>query len=110
MRRKSSAVQHVTAITAIGRHGSERECHQKPVPAPLRRRNDLPPDSSAEPIHVLIAEDDENFSVWLASIARRLGLTVTTATNGVEALKKLSAAHFDLLISDYEMPRKDGLA
>jgi len=59
---------------------------------------------------VLIAEDDENFSVWLASIARRLGLIVTTAVNGVDALKKLSAAHFDLLISDFEMPRKDGLA
>jgi diguanylate cyclase (GGDEF)-like protein len=59
---------------------------------------------------VLIAEDDENFRVWLSSIARRLGLTVATATNGVDALKKLAAAHFDLLISDFEMPRKDGLA
>src|SRR3954454_16193453 len=80
------------------------------VTTPLRRRNDSPPDPVAEPIHVLIAEDDENFSVWLASIARRLGLTVTTAANGVDALKKLAAAHFDLLISDFEMPRKDGLA
>jgi diguanylate cyclase (GGDEF)-like protein len=80
------------------------------VTTPLRRRSDLPPDPVAEPIHVLIAEDDENFSVWLASIARRLGLTVTTAANGVDALKKLSAARFDLLISDFEMPRKDGLA
>jgi diguanylate cyclase (GGDEF)-like protein len=80
------------------------------VPSPLRRRNDLPPDPPAEPFRVLIVEDDENFSVWLASIARRLGLTVTTAANGVEALKKLASAHFDLLISDFEMPRKDGLA
>jgi diguanylate cyclase (GGDEF)-like protein len=80
------------------------------VPTPLRRRNDLPPDAPAEPFRVLIAEDDENFSVWLASIARRLGLTVTTVTNGAEALKKLAAAPFDLLISDFEMPRKDGLA
>jgi diguanylate cyclase (GGDEF)-like protein len=80
------------------------------VTTPLRRRNDLPPDPPSAPIRVLIAEDDENFSVWLASIARRLGLTVTTAANGVEALRKLSADHFDLLISDFEMPRKDGLA
>src|SRR4051812_43136366 len=82
-------------------------CH---VTTPLRRRNDSPPDPASEPIRVLIAEDDENFSVWVASIARRLGLTVATATNGVEALKKLKASHFDLLISDFEMPRKDGLA
>ncbi|MGA8810242.1 MAG: diguanylate cyclase [Thermoanaerobaculia bacterium] len=77
---------------------------------PLRRRNDLPPDPPAKPIRVLIVEDDENFSVWLASIARRLGLVVATATNGVDALRKLAAEHFDLLISDFEMPRKDGLA
>ncbi|HEV7485350.1 MAG TPA: diguanylate cyclase [Thermoanaerobaculia bacterium] len=77
---------------------------------PLRRRNDLPPDPPAESIRVLIVEDDENFSVWLSSIARRLGLAVTTATNGVDALRKLAADHFDLLISDFEMPRKDGLA
>src|ERR1043166_558722 len=82
-------------------------CH---VTTPHRRRNDFPPDLSGESIRVLIVEDDENFAVWLASIARRLGLTVETAANGVEALKKLSAAHFDLLISDFEMPRKDGLA
>jgi diguanylate cyclase (GGDEF)-like protein len=94
----------------MARHGSKCECPPQHVTTPLRRRNDLPPDPVAEPIRVLIAEDDENFSVWLASIARRLGLTVTTATNGVEALKKLSASHFDLLISDFEMPRKDGLA
>jgi diguanylate cyclase (GGDEF)-like protein len=100
----------VTGVTLTVQHGSERECLRCHVTIPHRRRDDLPPDPVAEPIRVLIAEDDENFSVWLASIARRLGLTVTTAANGVEALKKLSASHFDLLISDFEMPRKDGLA
>jgi diguanylate cyclase (GGDEF)-like protein len=58
---------------------------------------------------VLIVEDDENFCVWLASIARKLGLMVTTASDGVEALATLRAGDFDLLIADFEMPRKDGL-
>ena len=58
---------------------------------------------------MLIVEDDENFCIWLASIARRLGLAVTTAVNGAEALKRLAASRFDLLISDFKMPRKDGL-
>jgi diguanylate cyclase (GGDEF)-like protein len=88
---------------------SNLNVHTRPVTTPLRRRNDLPLEG-ADPIRVLIVEDDENFCVWLSSIARRLGLAVTTASNGVEALKRLAAAHFDLLISDYEMPRKDGLA
>ena len=58
---------------------------------------------------MLIVEDDENFCIWLASIARRLGLNVTTAANGAEALKRLAASRFDLLISDFKMPRIDGL-
>jgi diguanylate cyclase (GGDEF)-like protein len=69
----------------------------------------LPPEPFEEPIRLLIVEDDENFCAWLASIARRLGLKVTTTVDGVEALEKLRAGEFDLLVSDLEMPRKDGL-
>jgi two-component system cell cycle response regulator len=58
---------------------------------------------------VLIVEDDENFRVWLASIVRKLGLFAATAADGVEALVELRAGGFDLLIADFEMPRKDGL-
>ncbi len=76
---------------------------------PLRRRSDSHPDSVEDPIRVLIVEDDENFRVWLASIARKLGLIVATAPDGVEALAALRAGGFDLLIADFEMPRKDGL-
>jgi len=80
------------------------------VTLPFRRRNDFSAETPADPIRVLIVEDDENFCTWLSLIARRLGLIVTTAANGVEALKKLAAGPIDLLISDFEMPRKDGLA
>jgi two-component system cell cycle response regulator len=79
------------------------------VTSPLRRRSDRSPDSPGEPTRVLIVEDDENFCLWLASIARKLGLQVTTAADGVEALETLRGAEFDLLIADFEMPRKDGL-
>lgn len=58
---------------------------------------------------MLIAEDDESFCRWLAAIARKLGLVVTTAADGLEALEELRAGQFDLLISDFKMPRKDGL-
>jgi diguanylate cyclase (GGDEF)-like protein len=79
------------------------------VTPPLRRRSDWPTDSGEEPTRLLIAEDDENFCVWLASIARKLGLIVATASNGAAALEMLGAADFDLLIADFEMPKKDGL-
>src|SRR5258706_2405996 len=79
------------------------------VTPPLRRRSDQLPDSPEDAIRVLIAEDDQNFCAWLASIAGRLGLIVTTTADGVEALETLRAGEFDLLIADFEMPRKDGL-
>ena len=79
------------------------------VTSPLRRRSDLPPESLEDQTRVLIVEDDENFRIWLSSIARKLGLIVTTAVDGVEALAALRAGSFDLLIADFEMPRKDGL-
>jgi len=79
------------------------------VTSPLRRRSDSPPESIGDQTRVLIVEDDENFSFWLASIARKLGLIVTTAADGEEALAALRAGRFDLLIADFEMPRKDGL-
>ena len=58
---------------------------------------------------MLIVEDDENFRVWLASIVRKLGLFAATAADGIEALVALREGGFDLLIADFEMPRKDGL-
>ncbi len=77
--------------------------------AALRRRSDLPPESSLEPIRVLIAEDDENFGTWLSAVARRLGLDVATAEDGAQAFDLLRGGDFDMLISDFEMPKKDGL-
>jgi two-component system, OmpR family, response regulator PfeR len=79
------------------------------VTSPFRRRSDSPPEDVGDQTHVLIVEDDENFRFWLASIARKLGLVVTTASDGVEGLAALRAGSFDLLIADFEMPRKDGL-
>src|SRR6266852_2813131 len=75
----------------------------------LRRRSDLPPEASSERIRVLIAEDDENFGMWLSTVARRLGLDVATVLDGAQAFDRLHSGDFDMLISDFEMPKKDGL-
>lgn len=42
-------------------------------------------------------------------IERKTGLTVVTASNGEEALKKLSNSEIDTMILDIEMPVMDGL-
>ena len=66
-------------------------------------------EAASTPVRVLIAEDDPDYRTYLVALTRRLGLIAETANDGTEALEKLQADHFDLLISDYEMPRYDGL-
>lgn len=75
---------------------------------PSRRRHD---SSSHEPlpsVRVLVVDDDDNFRAWITHLMRRLGFAVQTANDGEEALALLRADSFDLLISDYQMPRVDG--
>jgi diguanylate cyclase (GGDEF)-like protein len=74
---------------------------------PARRRNDAQPIDPPS-VRVLLVDDDENFCAWLAHVLRRLGFVVESAVDGERALAMLHAAPYDLLISDYQMPRIDG--
>lgn len=72
-----------------------------------RRRHDAQPIVPPT-VRVLIVDDDENFRTWLTHVMRRLGFAVQTAADGEHALAMMREAQFDLLISDYQMPRLDG--
>jgi DNA-binding NtrC family response regulator len=58
---------------------------------------------------VLLADDDEIFLEILAETVEEAGGEVELASDGVAALEQLSAGDFDILISDLNMPRMDGL-
>ena len=74
--------------------------------SPSRRRQEQPLDPPS--VRVLLVDDDENFRAWLTKLMRRLGFAVETASDGEHALTLLRGSLFDLLISDYQMPRVDG--
>lgn len=76
---------------------------------PGRRRGDGDPTPEPVAVRVLLVDDDDNFRAWLSLLMRRLGFAVETADSGVTALERLGSGPFDLLISDYEMPRMNGL-
>lgn len=61
---------------------------------------------------VLVAEDSNSVRAMLEAELDELGFKVISVTDGVEALNtiKLDPQGFDLVISDVEMPRMDGLA
>lgn len=59
-------------------------------------------------ISVLAVDDEPESLNLIARILRSYKATVITASNGVEALKKLKSERPDVLISDIAMPEMDG--
>jgi DNA-binding response OmpR family regulator len=64
---------------------------------------------SSSSVRVLIVDDDPNYRAYLAALARKVGLEVEMASDGEDAFRKLCNRQFELLLSDYEMPRRNGL-
>ncbi len=58
---------------------------------------------------ILIVDDDPNGLYMLEVMLKESGYEVASAANGVEALEKLNAEDFDLIITDLIMPEKEGL-
>jgi len=61
------------------------------------------------PTQVLLVDDDSDLLVVLAAQLEDEGFLVTTARDGVEALRCLESSWPDLLVTDLLMPRMDGL-
>lgn len=59
---------------------------------------------------VLLVDDEANQLVTIGRILRREGYEVATAQNGAEALTRLRTEPADVLITDLNMPVKDGIS
>lgn len=57
---------------------------------------------------VLLVEDNPVNAVVARTMLEGLGVAVEVAYDGVEALDRLRAEHFDLVLMDIHMPRMDG--
>ncbi|MDB5323058.1 MAG: putative response regulator receiver protein [Phycisphaerales bacterium] len=57
---------------------------------------------------ILVADDEANLRTTIHDILRKYHVTVTTATNGAEAIAKIETEEFDLVLSDIKMPDKTG--
>ncbi|MCW4016895.1 MAG: PAS domain S-box protein [Candidatus Bathyarchaeota archaeon] len=67
-------------------------------------------DSTPQKIQVLHVDDEEGFSVTTKQILELQNLfSVETASSVKQAMQKLEEKQFDVIVSDYQMPEKDGL-
>src|ERR1051325_2499985 len=74
-----------------------------------RREDTAPSQGSAPAIQILIADDDPLLLQFVAAVLQDNGFAVDTAMDGEQAWDKLRRRHYDLLITDYEMPRLNGI-
>lgn len=65
--------------------------------------------SGAARTRILYVEDDAGLRGMGQQVLGRYGYAVDTATNGVEGLASLRQTHYDLLITDQNMPKLTGL-
>ena len=59
--------------------------------------------------HILVVDDEEHLRSIYEQYLTHDGHTVSTADNGLTAIKLLKHNHFDLVITDIVMPEQDGL-
>lgn len=61
------------------------------------------------PLRILVADDHEVNQAVVAAVLKKWGHAVASALDGQEALDKLAAETYDLVLMDLQMPVMDGL-
>lgn len=65
-------------------------------------------DATPRPARILVAEDNPVNQMVVRAMLERLGMTVSMAQNGAEAVSEASSSTFDLVLMDCQMPVMDG--
>jgi len=71
----------------------------------------MPLKKSAAPAisRILLVDDNANGLKARNMVLEELGYGIVTASNGHDALERFAPQKFDLVVTDYKMPRMDGL-
>jgi two-component system chemotaxis sensor kinase CheA len=109
-----SASRHVSsaAVLELGRIAlvlQPQELCRRALASPMARSALLAAEPVARP-RVLVAEDSPTTRAVLQSVLEEAQYEVTTVQDGEEAFAMLERAAFDIVVSDVQMPHKDGFA
>jgi two-component system chemotaxis sensor kinase CheA len=115
LRKPLSRVRNVAAATVLGSGQVALILNVADLLKSARKTAaaQVPANAAMEPVHaaartILVAEDSITSRMLLKSILQSAGYQVRTAVDGMEAFTLLRTEHFDLLVSDVEMPRLNG--
>jgi two-component system, chemotaxis family, chemotaxis protein CheY len=61
-------------------------------------------------VRILIVDDSSLIRLYCRDVLERAGFEVDQAINGIEAMEKILAQAFNLLIVDVNMPKMDGFS
>jgi CheY-like chemotaxis protein len=75
---------------------------------PLRKLSSTA-SQTANHASILLVDDNKLGLSARRSVLEELGHRIATACNGADALEQFSNQKFDLVVTDYKMPRMDGL-
>src|SRR5712675_2050856 len=59
--------------------------------------------------HVLLVDDNQNGLSARKSLLEEQGYVIVTATSGEEALEAIAKGKFDLMVTDFRMPKMNGI-
>ncbi len=76
--------------------------------SPAQSRRGIP-HAEPRPGRVLVVDDSPTTRAVLRNLLTRAGYSVRTAVDGLDALEKLRTHPVDLVVSDFEMPRLNGV-
>ena len=60
-------------------------------------------------VHILLIDDNKLGMAARKAVLEELGYQIATATSGQEGLKHLAERRFHLVVTDYKMPRMNGV-
>jgi DNA-binding NtrC family response regulator len=77
-------------------------------------RDGVPPEPKDEVMtmpaeKILVVDDEQSMTQFLSIVLRKEGYQVTAVNNGKDALEKVKADNFDVVITDIKMPGMDGI-
>jgi len=61
------------------------------------------------PFKILLVDDNPDGLLVRRLLLEELGLEVETAQNGEEGLRRFECGRYDVVVTDYRMPRMDGI-